>query len=301
MTASSPAWSWTSVEAELAPFSAGVEATLRSLEWLMVNVPLTDSPSATPLVEAFLLRPTQLAGASPLPCVLVPHGGPHGACVASFSPPLAWLAGQGYAVLQVNYRGSLGFGRASLESLLGHAGTLDVADCMAALDAAVSRGLVDGARTAVWGGSHGGFLGAHLAGQHPQRFFAACLRNPVTDICAMVGVTDIPDWCFVETGGLGRGGYHESPSTAALAAMRAASPVAHIDSVRAPVLMLIGAKDRRVPPSNGLAYAHALRQRGVPVRVIVFPEDEHPLGRPRTELESYSGLLAWLRMHEPPR
>ena len=115
----------------------------------------------------------------------------------------------------------------------------------------------------------------------------------------MVGVTDIPDWCFTECGGLGTTSYQEAPSAAALAAMRAVSAVAHLDSVRAPVGLLLGAKDRRVPHSNGLAYAAALRQRGVPVRTLVFADDEHPLSKPRTELESYANILHWLKLHEP--
>ena len=105
--------------------------------------------------------------------------------------------------------------------------------------------------------------------------------------------------CYVETAGLGKDAYSEVPSTAALAAMRAISPMAHIDAVRAPVLMLLGAKDRRVPPSTGMAYSHALRERGVPVRVLVFPDDEHSLAKPRTELESYMNILEWLRLYVP--
>jgi acylaminoacyl-peptidase len=91
-----------------------------------------------------------------------------------------------------------------------------------------------------------------------------------------------------------RDSYDEMPSAEALVAMRAVSPAAHVAAVCTPVLMLLGAKDRRVPPSNGLSYARALKQRGVPVRTIIFPEDEHPLSKPRTELECYVSLLAWL-------
>jgi acylaminoacyl-peptidase len=86
---------------------------------------------------------------------------------------------------------------------------------------------------------------------------------------------------------------------AALAAMRAVSPIAHIAAVRTPVLMLLGAKDRRVPPSNGMSYAHALRERGVPVRVLLFPDDEHGLAKPRTEMESFMNVLDWLRLYVP--
>lgn len=285
-------WKWAPLEAAPEPFGPAVEAALSALTWRLLSVP------GQPDVEAILLRPAPVGDTPPV-CVLVPHGGPHSACAATFIPSLAYLASQGFAVLQVNYRGSLGFGRGPMLSLIGRAGVQDVADCVACLDAACAQGLVHPKLAAVLGGSHGGFLAGHLIGQHPSRFFAAAMRNPVTDISAMVGLTDIPDWCFVESALLGKGAYDEAPSAEALAAMRAVSPVAHLAAVRTPVLMLVGAKDRRVPPSNGLAYARQLRQKGVPVRVILFPEDEHGLTRPRTELESYLNITAWLREHQP--
>ena len=291
--ASAPDWAWRRMTpAAPEPFSPGAEAVLAALEWRMVDVPV-------PGVEAFLLRRTAAPGATLPPVVLVPHGGPHSACVAGFALSLAFLAAHGYAVLQVNYRGSIGAGQAPLESLLGRAGRQDVDDCLATLDAAVSAGLVDGGRAAVVGGSHGGFLAAHLIGQAPTRFACAALRNPVTDVATMAGVTDIPDWCFVESAGLGGAAYTEVPSAEALAAMRAVSPMAHVDAVRVPVLMLLGAKDRRVPSSNGMAYAHALRHRGVTVRTLLFPEDEHALSKPRTELESFLNVLDFLQLYVP--
>ena len=296
--AEAPTWTWRRVlPAEPEPHSAA----LATLEWRFVDVPLPGRAADAPAeVEAILLRRTPAADdVRAPPVVLVPHGGPHTACVAGYLPSLAFLAAAGFAVLQVNYRGSTGAGQAALESLLGKAGGQDVDDCLAALDAAAAAGLVDASRAAVVGGSHGGFLGAHLIGQAPDRFFAAALRNPVTDISSMVGVTDIPDWCWVETAGLGKSAYSEVPSAAAREAMFKVSPIAHIDAVRAPVLMLLGAKDRRVPPSNGMAYAHALRERGVPCRMLVFPDDEHGLSKPRTELESFVNVLDWLRAYVP--
>ena len=184
----------------------------------------------------------------------------------------------------------------ALQSLVGgQAGTQDVADCVAIADDAISAGIADANRVAVVGGSHGGFLGAHLIGQHPGRFRCAVLRNPVTDVASMVHVTDIPDWCFVET--VGRDRYADPPSVDALEAMREASPIAHVDRVEAPVLMLLGAADLRVPPSNGLRYAAALNARGVDCRTRVFPEDAHGLVNPRTEFESFVTIAGFLREH----
>ena len=126
-------------------------------------------------------------------------------------------------------------------------------------------------------------------------FKCAVLRNPVTDVASMVHLTDIPDWCYVET--VGKDAYADLPSLETLAAMRAASPVAHVDAVRAPVLVLLGAVDLRVPPTNGLRYAAALRERGGDCRVRVFPEDAHGLVNPRTEFESFVTVAAFLREH----
>ena len=80
--------------------------------------------------------------------------------------------------------------------------------------------------------------------------------------------------------------------------MRAKSPVAHVGAVaerKRPVLMLIGAADRRVPPTNGLRYAAALRAAGGTCHVRVFPEDAHGLVKPRTEFESFVTVAAFLR------
>jgi acylaminoacyl-peptidase len=195
--ATGPDWAWRRVQLDVAEsYSPAAAAALAGLEWRVVDVPLPGQPAgAAAQVEAVLLAPRARAAGAPLPpVVLVPHGGPHSACVAGFTMPLAFLAAQGYAVLQVNYRGSIGFGQGALESLLGRAGRQDVDDCLAALDAAAAAGLVDATRAAVVGGSHGGFLGAHLIGQS-SRFACACLRNPVCDLSSMLGVSDISDWC----------------------------------------------------------------------------------------------------------
>lgn len=89
---------------------------------------------------------------------------------------------------------ALSAGEASLQSLPGNIGKADVADCMDGLAAAAAAGLADTSRVSVVGGSHGGFLAAHLVGQHPDAFTSAVLRNPVCNLSLMVGLSDIPDW-----------------------------------------------------------------------------------------------------------
>jgi acylaminoacyl-peptidase len=215
--------------------------------------------------------------------------------------PYSFLAASGYAVVLMNYRGSTGFGESSIQSLPGSIGTNDVADCIASLDAAVSAGHVDPARVAVVGGSHGGFLTGHIIGQHPGRFKCAVMRNPVCDLSLMVGLSDIPDWCFLEAWGSEEGlrRARSRPTTEDLARMAAVSPIAHVDAVDCPVMLMLGSKDRRVPLDDGKRYAEALRRSGRAgeVRVLVFPEDNHALDKPQTEFEQFINIVAWLKRY----
>ena len=246
--------------------------------------------------EAIVVRQKN---SSDLPCVLSPHGGPHAAYSTSYLMSSTYLAALGYCVVLVNYRGSTGFGEQHLQSLPGKIGTNDVADCMGALKVVVDRGWVDEGRVAVIGGSHGGFLAAHLVGQHPDAFKTAILRNPVCDLTAMIHLTDIPDWCFVESG-LGMAKAVPKPALEDVARLAEVSPSRYLGNVRAPLLFHLGAKDRRVPPDDGKRYAEALRARmddGPEVRMVLFPEDNHALDRAKTEFEQWITTVWWMRRH----
>ena len=257
-----------------------------------------------PPVEAIVISPPSTSPpSSPPPGLLIPHGGPHSAHADAWVPSLAFLAAAGYAAVLVNFRGSTGYGEGGVQSLPGAVGAADAADCLAALDAAAAAGLVDPARVALVGGSHGGFLAASLAGAHPARFRAAVLRNPVCDLSLMAGLSDIgPDWCFVEAFGsvAGRARARVDATPDDLAALRAVSPMATVASVTAPMLFLLGGGDKRVPAADAQRYVAALRGRpgAPPVRVLLFPEDGHDLGvRPQTEYECWAEVRAWLEEH----
>jgi acylaminoacyl-peptidase len=93
-----------------------------------------------------------------------------------------------------NYHGSLGRGQQFAHSLIGKCGQLDVDDCVACIDYYTSTGVAEKDRVHVQGGSHGGFLTAHLIGMFPDKFRRAVVRNPVIAAGTMEGTTDIPDW-----------------------------------------------------------------------------------------------------------
>ena len=222
--------------------------------------------------NSILLYPSSSSSSS-LPLIAVPHGGPHSCFSNSFVASYVFLAKTlNAAVLLINYRGSTGFGQDSIESLLGKIGANDVEDLWIAINHALSLpSLLDGSKVGIIGGSHGGFLSSHMCGQRPSYFKFCCLRNPVTNIPAMASVTDIPDWCQVESGSLisnqgkefptfYQGGLNESQLTA----MFQASPVRYIGQYNTPTLLCLGAKDRRVPFSQGIEFYHLLQMRNVP-------------------------------------
>jgi dipeptidyl aminopeptidase/acylaminoacyl peptidase len=123
--------------------------------------------------------------------------------------------------------------------------------------------------TAVFGGSHGGFLTTHLIGQYPTLFTAAATRNPVTNVAAMSALTDIPDWCYAESGL--PYSPQRVPTAAEYAHMLSVSPIVHAGAVQTPLLMLLGASDARVPIAQGIDYYKLLKARGVNTRYFPPP------------------------------
>lgn len=250
-------------------------------------------------VQWILLRPkVEDEGYKP-PLIVVPHGGPHSCTPTTYLPSYAYLCASGYAVLHVNYRGSIGFGQGALEALPGHIGLLDVKDVMHATVTMIDSGWVDPDRVGICGGSHGGFLTAHCIGQFPDLFKAAVMRNPVTNIASMLTATDIPDWCYVEA--LGSGYYnwkeYRSASREELDIMWEASPIKHAMSVVTPTLMALGMEDKRVPSSQGREYYHVLRANGVTTKLLMYDKDDHAIDNVDSEGDLWINVKQWFDRH----
>ncbi|KAM3317305.1 hypothetical protein ACQJBY_035126 [Aegilops geniculata] len=294
------AWVWDEVTSPLTAASNKVKALLSHHKLSILRIPVPDpsdelSDGGRLPFEAIFVS---CEDSSQKPTVLILHGGPHSASVSSYSKSSAFLASLGFNLLIVNYRGTLGYGEEALQSLPGKVGSQDVQDCLAALDHAIEEGLVDASKVAVVGISHGGFLTTHLIGQAPERFAVAAARNPVCNLSLMIGTTDIPDWCYaVACGTEARRLASESPSLDHLCIFHQKSPIAHISKVKAPLLMLLGGADLRVPASNGLQYARALRERGGEVKTIMFPEDTHEIDIPRSDFESFLNMGVWFKKY----
>lgn len=205
------------------------------------------------------LQNTQKSG-----LVVFPHGGPHTASVRGFSVATQALLIRGFAVLFVNYRGSTGFGQASLETLLGRVGTQDVVEVVQSTRWALAKDEfgIDTDKVVFIGGSHSGFLGAHVS-LVPDLFKRTVLRNPVVNISTMVGATDIPDWCFAEAGLLDNGEGAFVANADALKEMYEKSPVYRVPAAKETnvypkTLLQVGGSDKRVPPTQSLEWRRLL-------------------------------------------
>lgn len=245
---------------------------------------------------AVLVKPSSPLGETRTPLVVFIHGGPHSQFPAEWNSTTAGLAKLGFAVLMVNYRGSTGFGQHSILSLIGQIGSQDVKDVQRAVLTALERDPnLDPDRLAAIGGSHGGFLACHLLGQYPESYRVCAARNPVINAATLLGTSDIVDWRYTSAGF--HYSYDQIPTAEALAAMLQKSPIAHAAKMKAPVLLMLGGRDRRVSPHQGMELYKALKSRGSPVRLLWFPEDGHSLSRVDTQVDCFLNTALWLHQH----
>ncbi|XP_077371319.1 acylamino-acid-releasing enzyme isoform X2 [Festucalex cinctus] len=265
---------------------------------LEVEPPLDEDNKKYPGLKfgAVLVKPCDPLQGAKIPLVVSIHGGPHSQFAAEWNSTTAGLVSLGFSVLMVNYRGSTGFGQDSILSLIGHIGSQDVKDVQSAVLAALhTHPTLDPSRVAVIGGSHGGFLSCHLVAQYPDFYRACAARNPVINAATLLGTSDIVDWRYTCVGF--QYSYNQTPTPEALAAMLEKSPIIHAAQIKAPVLLILGGRDRRVSPYQSLELYKVLKSRASPVRILWFAEDGHSLSRLDTQAQCFLNTALWLHQH----
>lgn len=248
--------------------------------------------------QVTVLLPTKTKEKTPF--IVFPHGGPHTATLNGYSQGTAALLKRGFAVMYVNYRGSLGLGQKSLETLPGNVGTQEVCEVAQATKWALGKAefFLDTERVGFVGGSHSGFIGAHTS-LIPGLFKRTVLRNPVVNLATMVGATDIPDWCFCEAGvnSKNENAVRFAPDADQLRIMYEHSPVSRVQPVEdpsqrpGPTLLQVGGSDRRVPPQQSLEWKRILTQAygANSVTIRWYPASGHAID------EVPNGDDAWVR------
>lgn len=231
----------------------------------------------------------------PLPAVVMPHGGPHGRDYAEFDPLLQMLASRGYAVLQMNFRGSTGFG-AEFEAAgyrqWGQAMQDDVTDGTRWL---VEQGIADPGRICIIGGSYGGYAALMGVAKEPGLYACSVSINGLSDLPRMVN--HLRSFIGGRTAAMFiTGGTREDQRQ-----LRESSPVNRADDITAPVLLIAGSLDRVVPPDQSRIMARALRRAGKDHQLIELEGGGHNLARADHRLTVFSELDRFLAQHLAPR
>lgn len=219
---------------------------------------------------AYLYRPRNAeydapAGEKP-PLLVLSHGGPTGATSTAFSLSIQYWTSRGFAVLDVNYGGSTGYGRAYRQRLNGQWGVVDVDDCCnGALDLA-RRGIVDAKRMAIRGGSAGGYT-TLSALTFRDVFTAGASHFGISDLAVFAGDTHKFESRYLDR--------LVGPYPQAKSIYMERSPINFLDRIDCPLILFQGLEDKIVPPNQAEMMFDAVKRKGIPVAYLPFPGEQH--------------------------
>lgn len=242
-------------------------------------------------VWGYALKPAGLAPGARAPIAYLVHGGPQSTFGNGWS--YRWnpavFAGAGYGAVLVDFHGSVGYGQAFTDSINQDWGGKPFEDLKLGLAAAEKQfQWLDGSRACALGGSYGGYMMNWIAGNWPDGFKCLVNHAGVFDARAMAYETEelwFDEW------------EHGGPYYEKAAVYEKWNPVHHVTAWKTPMLVIHGEKDFRIPYSQGLAAFTALQRRGIDSRLLIFPDENHWILKPKNSLQWYGEVFDWLGRH----
>jgi dipeptidyl aminopeptidase/acylaminoacyl peptidase len=232
------------------------------------------------------------ASRSGLPTVLNVHGGPWYRDIWGFNPEVQWFANRGYLCVQVNFRGSTGYGKAFLNAGDREWGAAMHDDLVDAVNQVVERGWADPARVAIYGGSYGGYAALVGATFTPDLF--RCAVDLVGPSNLKTLIESIPPyWKPMVALFNTRVGNPETE----VDFLWSRSPLSKVDQIRIPVLIAQGANDPRVKQAESEQIVAAMRDKGIAYEYLLFPDEGHGFAKPENRLRFYAVAERFLATH----
>ncbi len=237
-------------------------------------------------IEGVLTLPVGYEEGKKYPFILHPHGGPSGAVTTAFSSTNQFLAGNGFMILQPNFRGSSNYGQEFLNANRNQWGFRDYDDCMTGVDHCIAQGWADAERMICYGWSYGGYMSFWIVTQ-TDRFQAVSPGAGLPNLYSMYSTTDIPrylKWYF--------GTPWDNPEV-----YEKHSPIRYVKQVKSPVLILHGGSDARVPYTQAVEFYQALKDLGKDVTFVRFPREGHGIREPYHQLSRLRHYLHFFCEH----
>jgi dipeptidyl aminopeptidase/acylaminoacyl peptidase len=242
-------------------------------------------------LHGYLTRPPGFSG-EPGPMVLNVHGGPWHRDAWGYDPETQWLANRGYVCLQVNFRGSTGYGKAFVNAGDRQWGGRMHDDLIDAVAFAVKQGWADPNRVAIYGGSYGGYAALVGATFTPEVF--CCAVDIVGPSNLLTFINTVPAYweSFLEVL-YQRVGHPEGDE----AFLRERSPLFHVDNIKIPMLIAQGANDPRVKQSESEQIVQAMRDKNIDHDYLLFSDEGHGFAKPENRLRFYAAAEKFLARH----
>jgi len=244
-------------------------------------------------VHGILTKPVGYKPGTKVPLLLRIHGGPNGQDEHNFSFERQFFAANGYAVLNVNYRGSSGRGMKYSRAIFADWGHHEVEDLEGGVEYAISTGITDAQHLGVGGWSYGGILTDYMIASDP-RFKAATSGAGTAFTVAFYGTDQYITQYDYE---IGPPWDPKSWDTY----VRISYPFLHNDRITTPTLFLGGERDFNVPVQGGQQMYQALRSRGIETQLVIYPNEFHGIRRPSYVKDRYERYLAWYDTHLKPK